>query len=195
MVNLRLSLQRVVTVSLAASGKSKHRDSPQWNGTRLIHSRQPVLSGICVTAQALGRSCSLDTDCVDPESDVQIFCSPGGICGGGRAECEPDWSSTREIGESRACISGKSFTHIAFDYIELRSFLFIGVCKGDNKCANPGFSRIGRPCNTFYDCTDGYVECSPEGICGGGGAYCTTYTGFYPTGQSYECASCKSTSR
>jgi hypothetical protein len=65
-------------------------------------------AGFCSDTQILGRLCATDVDCTNSglDSDVQISCSPDGICGEGRAQCDPDWWSPIEIGESSACISG-----------------------------------------------------------------------------------------
>lgn len=50
-----------------------------------------------------------NTDFVDPRDDVQVFCGPAGICGGGMAQCAPDPGSHTDIGESSACVSGKPY--------------------------------------------------------------------------------------
>lgn len=51
-----------------------------------------------------GQSCEFDEDCWQSG----VYCSPGKICGGEMAQCERDQQSPSEIGESQACVSGKS---------------------------------------------------------------------------------------
>jgi hypothetical protein len=63
-------------------------------------------AGFCASPQILGGVCAIDSDCDDAGNDAQIFCSPGGICGGGLAQCEPDPESPSDLGESRAWCFG-----------------------------------------------------------------------------------------
>jgi hypothetical protein len=80
-------------------------DKALYCETRLTHVSPPVLSGVCVSAQSKGSACSSNADCTDPG----VYCSPGGVCGGGQAQCEPNFSSPTEIGESDVCVSGEPF--------------------------------------------------------------------------------------
>jgi hypothetical protein len=67
-------------------------------------------AGFCSSQPILGTTCATNVDCDNSESGtaIQYFCSPGGICGGGQARCEPDFSN-HDTGENDACVSGKPF--------------------------------------------------------------------------------------
>lgn len=70
-------------------------------------------AGFCSTTQILGKACATDVDCGNSGSglDVQIFCSPGGICGGGEAHCQLRDGTPSSLGESDACVSGRLLSY------------------------------------------------------------------------------------
>lgn len=131
--------------------------------------------------RSLGESCENDEYCWEED----VFCSPDGICGGERAQCDP----LNDTGESLGCVSSEYPSDDRLDDRILKlSPRHTGYCKGTRQCTSTQLSWQGEPCLSYYNCRGTNVDCG-NGICGGGGTSCNPTFNPGDTGVSYDCAS------